>query len=397
MVRWEILLMVMGLFTPLVLFQLKDKFAPNIKFYAYFLGTIFLICSGLRFWEHSTYANDKEWQEHISIHKYITQIIDFDALEHINQIERNKIFDKFGWSETDYSMVRRWFYLDTVIYSQKNLKGILDEEKFSKDTIDYLSGPKMTIYILLSGMGRGLLIFGLAVLFYTGVKFKSVFSMEFKALFLSCITVIAFIFYLCYFKKPPPERIHFGLIFYMTLILFGTFAAGNPSGFALKSIWGNMPLKIISILLFLQLSFATVGYFEMSHRIRVNNNQLHQFFSNLTPNHENLYVNWGDSFPWEYVMPLENIFYLKNFKCFDLGGSERAPFAYEILRQYNIRNLYTAIAQNKLVYLVISDSRKKHLDIYLDFMQEHYSIKLNPLVREKYMNFTVFQFSTETN
>jgi len=106
-------------------------------------------------------------------------------------------------------------------------------------------------------------------------------------------------------------------------------------------------------------------------------------------------VNWGASFPWKAVMPFENIFYLKNFRTFDLGASERTPFAYEVLHEYDISNLYSAIAENKSVYLIIGNFTADYLEYYLDFMQEHYHLTLTPKVQAAYMNFSLYQFSSD--
>jgi len=197
--------------------------------------------------------------------------------------ERKEFLNKYTWSETDYNMVNKWFYLDSTIYSEQRLKGILNEAKYSKGTKDYLLGPKVMVRILISQIGRGLLVFALVVLMVSVVNPKHPFRLEFRLLISSVVLVAAFIFYLCYFKKPPPDRIVFGLLFYLALILFGIFGAQNHDAmFSLKNLRGNT-VKIITLLLLIQGIFSVRGYFVMSQKIRRTNHEFHQTLAKLSP------------------------------------------------------------------------------------------------------------------
>src|SRR2546426_534665 len=126
-------------------------------------GVLFILNCG----HEQIYRQDPEWERFILLDSLKSRFIDFGGISY--NAETRPYFADVGWSETDYRMLRRWFYVDSGTYSPEKLQAIVEHfPLMSSAPLSRLGQALATLFPLLWNDGvlpiAALLVVGIALL-----------------------------------------------------------------------------------------------------------------------------------------------------------------------------------------------------------------------------------------
>ncbi|MCS7029734.1 MAG: hypothetical protein NZ519_13325 [Bacteroidia bacterium] len=111
--------------------------------------------------------------------------------------------------------------------------------------------------------------------------------------------------------------------------------------------------------------------YEYSNDVVSYNRSLKEFCRIIPVN--NLVIGWGLGFPYEHILPFDNLDYIKHFHTYPLGAFQRTKDQMKILHQYKIADLYYDMGNSDKVFLMVYSSKDESL--LKVYMKEHYNIE----------------------
>lgn len=384
MIRWPSMLLSALIFLPLFLIQTDFRnLRKQIQPY-FIIGGLIVACFAVNAFSKWSYGLEPARKAHQQFVPVINQFIDYGVLHKIPMEERSPILQSVGWTENDYRILMSWFYMNDTLYSVENANRILaqvpavktgsDPNKVFRQISKY-SQRKFAInaFILLA---LGLLIGGVSRNKLLGTVSVALLS-------------VLMIFYLFYFKKPPPPRVFFSFFMLLALVPIILYQhLGHKGNIKLLQIVG-----ILAVFAIIGYQFnSTIGnYRENSDNIKSYNEWLHNEMLIINPQPNDLYMVWTSGFPWEFVLPLEKLDYLKNFNsCNTMGGY----LTRSKLKKMNIQDPYRELMNREDMVLVTrATDEKLNYIMFNNYAIEHYgkSVLVSPVRQNRFFSVARFR------
>jgi hypothetical protein len=386
LVRLHSFLMIVALAIPIMIVilyhNLKVKNYARLKTILLFFLIVGVFTVALDQYDKFSYMNYSGWKGYAKRLALQVRVIDFG---HIQYDKTSKyIFDKVGWSENDFNMFKKWFFVDKHIYSTEKFAEI----NASIPPYRYDISAKVVWHKFKRIFGDKM------VLYYVAVIFLFLFFITKKKdktlLFLfSTLNILLLMSFLIIFKKIP-------LRVYLPLWAFlGTtslFLIDEEVKFIFKCYLKKLSFqnfRIVYLLFVLLIVLPLIGptIYSQNQIDLLKNRKLKQSISQLTPKEEQLFVVWGGMLPYESILPFEKMDYLEDFKILSIAGFNQTPVQDRIFDDYQIEDLHKSLFENPNLFLISSASRNKLLK---RFIKEHYSTDVDFKVFFK-NGFTVYK------
>lgn len=335
-------------------------------------GLGFAILYGL----NSTYYRaDPAWADFYEWNALRANFNDFQAIPY--DARTRPAFDAAGWSRNDYLMIKNWFHADARTFSKEKMRrivaavGAYGTDVASAETVRRLSIAFGSRHWLSTAMIVG----------WIGIVwgFRRVWPVV-ATLAVAAGVIVA----VAVLLKPVPPRI--------SMVIAGTCALA--AAFLAESRRERTPRthrRILAILMIAAL-VAHAAYcvrYDIG-RAYARDRQRHAFeadLAELAPRPSELYVAWGDAFPFKRIDPLASFGPLREMWILPLGVELQTPHVAGTLERFGIDDLYLAPVVKPNVYLV-SDERKNQL--YVDYMREKYQLDVALRPRFEGRTFVVY-------
>ncbi|WP_448519162.1 hypothetical protein [Rhodoflexus sp.] len=363
-IRYESYLMSTILALPLFLFAIYfDKKKLLIISYPILAGILAFALS-----QYSDYAHNQYDNSH-TFNKYRGSLAHYTFDQRTDEETKKQLLEKVGWSDNDYQMFRHWFFMNDTIYNAEKFKYLLENSPQTKYFIDNLFRIK-SYFFLYDIVKSPFCISALAItIIFALLSNGSRKAMLFYLFFWAYVFII--IVGIRYAMKAPPERIlmpMFAFLGVLPILFYNTFAIiGRRDLFRHLLVGGA----------FFSLFFYTCHVNYESSKTAVEYNKTFKSFiwQNNMNNGENLYVVLGIGLPMDYVLPFEDLSYLKNLNMFSLGCFQRFKPQRKVLDKYKIEDIYLALIERQNVYLAIY-APFNEIELISSYMREHYAVKI---------------------
>jgi hypothetical protein len=335
------------------------------------LGTAVLLFWLANLYHASYYSVDSEWRDYTVHNKLASKIHSF------RQRETEAFLLKSGWSQNDLEMFNSWFSIDRNVYSKESLRLLANHTPtFSRNMLtDELSmlNFRKYIYTMLFSYKFNTVCLGICLLFALGLIRE---RNEALCVALTFCVLVALTFYLHILGRWSARV--------LLPMFFLTSAIGFMTGLTPRDVAGGKSvvnknnvramLTIIS-LVFVCLIFCKCSLvLELGKVHRRNNEKFNSIIELMCPSKDKLFVVWGASLPIEWISPYSNLSEYEKLKLLNLGWFNHSPIFCEIMRQFQIKDLYVALCDKENVLLVVRGERR--LGWLRKYMSEHYGWKI---------------------
>lgn len=111
------------------------------------------------------------------------------------------------------------------------------------------------------------------------------------------------------------------------------------------------------------------------------NRRLHEDLARIDPRQDELFICWGDRFPYESILPLESPDAWRNLHLYCLGWLQQSPINVAVKKRFGINDLAIAMVKEPDVYVLGStEAHRVHLnsefDLFRTFVFEHYQLNV---------------------
>jgi len=296
--------------------------------------------------------------------------------------ERKKILKEISWSNNDYNCLNYFFVTDEEVFSTEKLAFLLKQAPLIKKiSFNEVSKDIGEIFEDLSAYAA--IIFALLLL---PLFFRE--PLKIVRLILYVALIVAILFLITYLFRAPPSRIYFGVFVLLAWI-----------SLLLVKIEKDVSTRSLLIPL---LIFGVSGFFiakqvgqqvEKKKEMQYKSQLVHNYTDQLRRiGKENLFVNWGASFPWEFVKPFEDLSFINDLSIFSIGSVSRDPASMKLLENFEIDKLGYALATRDDIYLIAGGSiRNQRLKT---FIKEHHNLTVEYEEVFKSARFTIFRLGS---
>ena len=385
-------LLSMALFAPLLLSYLYYKGKTHfISKLIPFSLSLLLAISLLQYHKY-VYAQDEGWSYYTAFNPLRSKFLDDRLLEHTDPLTKQKALQNVGWSLNDYNMLMHWFFLDKDRYNPVIFNNILSSVAYTKERVPLPQVFSKLNTIFGSWYFIKYLLFSLLVLLLLSRLGKSVLWSLLGTFFISFCLFLYLILYL----KSPPERVYQPIFYFLgilPLLLPGTTWFTKNTLFSSSK---KLPFILLAVILLLLQGHSLYNYWLGSNQKVTASKELFAELADIAPTTESLYITWAAQFRWDLVLPFGDLSLLKNFNTVQLGVSQQAPESTDMLKRYGIDNLYTALASQDNVYLLLRKYAKDHkIDLYSTYMSEHYNLSVSPRLLHESNPFYLYRFTSD--
>jgi len=387
MIRLEAIALSVALFSPIILIELfrqKKLFLHNILQFGFAIA----ICIPLFIINKSAYSTP-EWKESAEFIPKVGQFVDNHVMHKASEEKRKEAMEKTGWKPIDNAMLSFWFFMDEEIYSIKNFDAalsVLENEMNTDEITKYLEDVVYEQPIV----NRAMLI----VVFFSVFLFfkpeqsdnpsesKILLGLNIALVIGTFIGLYGLLWAIHYFLKQAPPHVYISSYIFLAilpLLLMTENSSFNPfkGGFDVRQVAGG----VLGLLTLYNVSTTHQELKGFSNNAKQNSRNLKQIVQAMQPTEDKLFVVWASSFPYENISPFSDLNFMRKLNLFSLGSIQRTPIAKATLDEFGIDNIYTGIAENPNMYLVVRQDYQKQynwLGIYNQFMYEHYKKPINP-------------------
>lgn len=305
-------------------------------------------------YNHWAYARERGYVEFLAFNTARANFMDYGRVRFTR--DSLPVFSAEGWSANDFYMLKQWFFLDSDVYSTEKLNAIA--AKFGISRIDVESRLQDLVRILTDAWLPFVLALAVVAAFWMR---RTMFLV-----WLTTVVALAFGAGILMWSFHLPPRVYQPL-------------AGFIAAAAL--VWGASAPKFATA--FKRSSYITVGVLlgvvsGGGAWSRIVNEQafigrrageLRQFLLQLDPQPDELYVVWGEAFPFELIPATSDYGILRKLNVFWLCASSRTPAADERLAEFGIDDLYRALYERPDVFIFSIPSQ--HI-LFARYVQEHY-------------------------
>jgi len=391
MIRWEAMLMAYALFIPMYILQFLTSTSKKytiLKAIPLLLAAVG--CFMLYSYNYSQHEQSREWSKFLEYNrlrsdladnKPLTSLYVNEKLQMLRKIgwlgglsvaEQSKILEKVGWSVNDYQMMLNWFWLDEEVYNIAKMTQLVANIPTLKNSEHISSNNIYTFFTTLftSLFGKTCLLFSLICLLFLRFTIDNLL----KVVLPYCI-IIFLIVYLMFAERTPPARVYGPMLVFATLTSYWLINQKNALSVLnfskIRSIIGGLLLFCLLIAVF----FNVKNINNQSKRYEYRYEWLKKAVKDLKFLSHAVFVDWGGAFPSEFILPFQDHTFLQKMNLFSLGWGQTTPVAKKQLQNWKIDNLYTAIATDSRVYVMLKKKRWKRVEYLRTYLKEHFSME----------------------
>ncbi len=275
-------------------------------------------------------------------------------------------------------MISHWYYDDPVLYSESNLRTILESYRWKTERLT----PKYFWQIVRGPMrDRAVWAVALVLPFFL----ISVYSRQWKgAVIASAIVCLALISVLIVNDKLVPRRVYFPLVsFPLSVSLAMSFCevrrrdeADAERPFDWRGSWMALSFgtRTAIILLVAGMVFGLYAQCQRSVRIHRDRAIFDSFLADISRNGRTLYVCWEASIPYELVSPFDTMQSWSRMPLIEIGWTQRTPWHDAMKRKFGITDLAQAICHQRDLILV---TWRDYDVLFSTFVKEHYGLDVD--------------------
>jgi hypothetical protein len=327
---------------------------------------------------HYDYSQHPEWKDYDAITDQYVQLSQFR--NPVYDENTKPVFDSIGWSANDLKLFRYNYFMDTDTYSVEKLQKLnsfFPHFGFNKSTQDTF-GTMFANPGFLAGF-----LFFLAMLPF--IPLENFWFIAADAAW----TILIFCFCQWYLKMP--ERIFLPCLYWLnclTLLFAVPKKQGSPENptkpsRALK--WGTA----FQILCFLFTAYLLLLHYVKVHYWTTQEVKLKSSLAYLNPQDDQVFVTWGDAFPYTKIGAFDNDEFLRHFHTIAIDWFQRSPITIAMMDHYGLKNLLKDMVNNPKVFLICHPDE---LNLYQVYMKEKYNrnvIFYNVFNSDQFMVFAV--------
>ncbi len=322
---------------------------------------------------HARAYGSPEWVRYRELNRLKSPFLDFQAVP-FDETTR-PIFEAAGWSETDYRMLMRWFYVDRETYSPEKLAMLVARAS--------LSGPPRLARFR---RGLGVVCRDLAIspfAWVAGVLLLGAALLEVRrptalaALLISVLVAVGIMVLLESFAKLPARVSEpmLTMLAWLPLVLGGGPARGQPPPKVSRAT-AAVGLVLIAVAVLLGVGHPRSpirAAIEGSRRAQRTNAELRAALHRLQPEPRQTVVVLGANFPYDAILPIEETHYLRDLRIVAVGASNQSPAQRRVLAARSLDDLPRALFERDDVLVALRPESED--DRLLErYIQEHYGV-----------------------
>jgi hypothetical protein len=290
---------------------------------------------------HQAYARDPAWSGFYTFNQLRCKFNDYQWTSYTPQTAG--AFAAVGWSQIDHDMIARWFFDDPEIYSEANLRSVLDGYpwKSSRWTLGYFAEiPRRPL------QDRAVWAVLLTLpFFFMGRRDRQVRGM----VVVCAVLALGLVMVIGLNNKVPPMRTYFPLLSFPLAVLLlcpsgardgndssRASRAGVPGRHWLLNQWLAQPHKV-RVAIALLLVGACMGIYRQCRRsVRVHRERqaLEAFAADARAQPHKLYVCWEAALPFELLSPLDSLSGWSGISLVNLTWTQRTVWQDAIKRRF---------------------------------------------------------------
>lgn len=368
LIRINAFYMALLLGTPLLFMEFIRRCDKKvlIRYSAFFLSII-VLSTAFQYYNRAYYENDPSWRGFYEFNATRAEFIDYHKVDYTP--ETKHIFEEVGWSKNDFNMMMSWFIADSDVFSLAKLRTILSHFPSRKgirrtSIQDFVRNEIRpgNVYIIFFAL--------LSIFFFCYTRKDRLYILRVFTILGWIFVLMAYIFIYKYLKG----RVYFSMISFLTLTTL--FYADNDLTFRFNGLMRPEKIKRLLLLIFTVAVLFFQGHLVLKHYrfsqlFREWNLQFKRSILKLKPAPHRLFVVWANKFPYDLILPFDNVEYLSDLRLLGIGVGVRTPFAAKIMDEFGIANLYTDLCNRENVFLI--SNRTRNL-LYRTYMKEHYGL-----------------------
>ncbi len=344
---------------------------------AFSIQTIILIAAAalLDTWYYKSNAN---WASFAKYKWLVSQFNDFDRV-HYNAATK-WVFDRVGWSQTDFEIFRSAFYSNPGLFSLEKVSAIVKEFPFAPSasigsliselarclSSDHFLQCALLLFFATQALVRGrknlfvisvlsgsiLIQFG--CLLYVGRFIDRVYlpQLSFLSITALCLTT----------RQPQITKPRIAISLTCLLVLFGCLAG----------------------LIYPQEIERSRSYTEW-------NSKLKTFVQDSTRPRSAIFLAWGTAFPW-FLRPLDSLDPYPPLAIYGIGATTRSVYNERWSQIFRIEDIYRDLIKRRDIFIFAAAGE---IDLLSRYLREHYHEDVS-FERKDIGGLTVFQSAMPT-
>lgn len=329
-------------------------------------------------YDRMAYEHDPQWSGFFSYNQLRVKFNDYGWTSYTPQTAG--VFSAVGWTKNDHEMIAHWFFDDPVMYSEANLRAVLEAYPWKTERLTGGFG-----WQICRGMLRDRSVWAVFLVlpfFLAGVDRGRPARW---AVIGSAIMAVVLVALLTWNVKLIPARVYFPLLSFplSVALLFPASSQiasslpaekknqGTSRSFPAWKAGSARPTWTRPVIVLLVVGVVMGLHHQCRRSVRVHRERraLQTFLADLRPSGRELYVCWEAAMPFELLSPLDNLSSWSRIPLLNLVWTQRTPWQEEIKRRFGISNLAQAMCDRDDVVLVATPL---HRSLFATFVKEHF-------------------------
>jgi hypothetical protein len=364
-------------------------FFRQVKIRSYLAPAALIVIGvlGSSAYDRQYYQQDEGWQTYFKHLSATAEIINYPQIPYTDQTK--PIFDKVGWSNYDFWMLKDWFYLDPETYSLARI------QKFKELRTEFTlwKFPQVMHVRIEAAKAAFLNPTFLFCIVASLLIIRRIQRHTWQRHIVSGTlvwTVCIMLGLLIYMKLPervfiPLASFPFFLSLFLTAFEFGQQKESESPHWQSVFRWGVPVLLLIACFLFWNQKQWSDQIVRINQRFKQDLKLLNQQLP------KKVFLAWAP-FPIDCFLPLDNQSEIKDFKHLWLTGRQSTPIFHQRQTAYQIKSAYTDLYETDRLLLISNPLSNRVLKGYL---KQHYGVDVTFRVVLKGGIFRVYQVIRE--
>jgi hypothetical protein len=309
------------------------------------------------------YSRSPEWRDFLPFNAARVNFIDWNSVQYDPQMV--PVFESVGWQKIDLQMLKSRAFLDRDRFSSEKLETIL-KSAGARSQPPPRAWRGLYERLLDDGELWGLWACGAACLAVLVAKRSG----RFVPIACYCVTGVTCL--LLYQRYHLPPRVYCPA--FSACAITALFFSDGLRSFGKRPAWVDSPwgrplaLTLIGALI----AWRSVATFRSNANFLSLHRDTVHILEGLAPKLNQLFVVWGSSFPYEFlVLPLAPDSLPRDFKVMGLDWT--TGFAKSRMREFGVHDLMSIVRRGDGTFLICQDADLKLLEAYF---RAHYKVDL---------------------
>lgn len=332
----------------------KYEWLKTIKFLG-IIVVVTLVCFGFYKMDQSFYKTE-DWEYYTEYNAYRANVLDYNVPDYA---ENQSVYSKLNIDEADVEYLRKWNLNDANIYGLKAMKTLsgLNEKFVNKNNFIQNFARQMFNGVLNYRWIWGYIL-SVCIVVLLGEKKTTI-----KLLFLQIIGLLMVEMYFFASGRYLQSRVDIGVFLIVSVINYLVTIEYMHKDYKknIKHLWLAVAIVLLISISNMEVYMEEVGYTEEFEKIISDKAHLY-----ILPT---LGVDVGKLDIWK-VLPCGT---LSNIASTG-GWTTFAPFKNEILRKYEVENIFENSVNNEKIYFV-SSKTDEQINDFIQYINRHYDKK----------------------